>query len=293
MSVEIDPLELGFRRPFTVEVAQILKIRNPNNHAVAFKVKTTAPKQYCVRPNSGRIEPGHEVEVSVLLQAMKQEPPLDAKCRDKFLVQSVIITADKEFTSVAQIWDLVEKSAIQEKKIRVSWLPPSQEGPSQPVATPMRRQVANGFDATPDTAALGYSSPQEDTTDTPATQPEPKELRPEPETAPSTQTATMPAPAAAAATVKSVAADTSEELRAQLAKAEATIASLKNEAAAGLRQRKTATETTAEDHAARAGGQLAQADRQAQQQVQGSEGVPVHITALLCLVSFLLAYFFF
>jgi hypothetical protein len=34
---------------------------------------------------------------------MKQEPPLDAKCRDKFLVQSVTITADKEFTNVAQI----------------------------------------------------------------------------------------------------------------------------------------------------------------------------------------------
>ena len=34
---------------------------------------------------------------------MKQEPPLDAKCRDKFLVQSVAITADKDFTNVAQI----------------------------------------------------------------------------------------------------------------------------------------------------------------------------------------------
>jgi hypothetical protein len=34
---------------------------------------------------------------------MKAEPPLDAKCRDKFLVQSVAITSDKEFTNVAQI----------------------------------------------------------------------------------------------------------------------------------------------------------------------------------------------
>jgi hypothetical protein len=74
--------------------------------------------RYCVRPNSGRVEPGKEVEVTgmceyngytcfkadslqVLLQAMKQEPPLDAKCKDKFLVQSVAITADKEFTNTA------------------------------------------------------------------------------------------------------------------------------------------------------------------------------------------------
>jgi hypothetical protein len=40
---------------------------------------------------------------AVLLQAMKQEPPLDAKCRDKFLVQSVAVTADKEFVNVGSI----------------------------------------------------------------------------------------------------------------------------------------------------------------------------------------------
>jgi len=34
---------------------------------------------------------------------MKTEPPADARCRDKFLVQSVTITSDKEFTNVAQI----------------------------------------------------------------------------------------------------------------------------------------------------------------------------------------------
>jgi hypothetical protein len=40
---------------------------------------------------------------TVLLQAMKQEPPLDAKCRDKFLVQSVTVTPDKEFANPASI----------------------------------------------------------------------------------------------------------------------------------------------------------------------------------------------
>ena len=37
---------------------------------------------------------------AVLLQAMKEDPPLDAKCRDKFLVQTTAITADKEFNNV-------------------------------------------------------------------------------------------------------------------------------------------------------------------------------------------------
>ncbi|KAL9122351.1 MAG: hypothetical protein Q9187_001086 [Circinaria calcarea] len=103
MSVELDPPELGFRRPFTHEVTQVLRLRNPNSDPVAFKVKTTAPKQYCVRPNSGRIEPGRDVEIQVLLQAMKEDPPLDARCRDKFLVQSVVIAPDQELPNITTI----------------------------------------------------------------------------------------------------------------------------------------------------------------------------------------------
>lgn len=34
---------------------------------------------------------------------MKADPPADLKCRDKFLVQSVSITADREATNVQQI----------------------------------------------------------------------------------------------------------------------------------------------------------------------------------------------
>lgn len=39
----------------------------------------------------------------VLLQAMKEEPALDAKCKDKFLVQSVAVTRDMEFANVTSI----------------------------------------------------------------------------------------------------------------------------------------------------------------------------------------------
>ncbi|AEO57077.1 hypothetical protein MYCTH_2091488 [Thermothelomyces thermophilus ATCC 42464] len=291
MSVEIDPLELGFRRPFNAEIAQILRIKNSNSSPVAFKVKTTAPKQYCVRPNSGRIEPGHEVEVSILLQAMKQEPPLDAKCRDKFLVQSVIITPDKEFTNVQHIWDGIEKSAIQEKKIRVSWLPPASEAPSHPVATPVRQAAANGFDATPDTAPPAYSSPQDETTILEDTTAVSHAGHNEPESTQATQATAFAAPATnVATTVKSAAAETYEELKEQLAKAEATIASLKNEVASGLRQRKTGA--ASEDSSAE-GAKLAQAERQTDQPPRPTEGVPVQVVAVLCLVSFLLAYFFF
>ncbi|SNX83287.1 related to SCS2 - required for inositol metabolism [Melanopsichium pennsylvanicum] len=127
MSVELNPhVQLGFPRPLTQLVKRTLTVSNPNNQPVAFKVKTTAPKQYCVRPNSGRIEPGEKVEIQVLLQPMKEEPPSSAKCRDKFLVQSTIITPDFETASLQEIWPIIEKenkSAIHEQKIRCNYIP--------------------------------------------------------------------------------------------------------------------------------------------------------------------------
>ena len=40
-----------------------LRLTNPSDKRVLFKVKTTAPKSYCVRPNSGIIAEGATQEV--------------------------------------------------------------------------------------------------------------------------------------------------------------------------------------------------------------------------------------
>ena len=57
--LEIAPKgELKFAGPYTEVVESTLTLRNPTARQVAFKVKTTAPKQYCVRPNSGFIDGG-------------------------------------------------------------------------------------------------------------------------------------------------------------------------------------------------------------------------------------------
>ncbi|KAH6912907.1 PapD-like protein [Coprinopsis sp. MPI-PUGE-AT-0042] len=127
MSVSLTPPNtLGFRRPLTQLVKRSLTITNNNSLPVAFKVKTTAPKLYCVRPNSGRVEPGESLEVAVMLQAMKDEPPLNSKCKDKFLIQSTIITPDKETMSLQDIWastDANEEGKVHQQKLRVTYLP--------------------------------------------------------------------------------------------------------------------------------------------------------------------------
>lgn len=54
--------------PFTDVVTANLKLSNPTERNVCFKVKTTAPRRYCVRPNSGVIDAGASISVSGLLQ---------------------------------------------------------------------------------------------------------------------------------------------------------------------------------------------------------------------------------
>lgn len=50
--------------PFTDVVTTNLKLGNPTDRNVCFKVKTTAPRRYCVRPNSGIIDAGASINVS-------------------------------------------------------------------------------------------------------------------------------------------------------------------------------------------------------------------------------------
>jgi hypothetical protein len=64
----------------TDAIKETLIIRNPTQLPISFKVKTTAPRQYCVRPNSGRIEPGQELEIQGKTHA-HCPLPLFAQCR--------------------------------------------------------------------------------------------------------------------------------------------------------------------------------------------------------------------
>ncbi|KAG9764351.1 VAMP-associated protein, partial [Aureobasidium melanogenum] len=295
MSVELDPVELGFKRPFTHEVAQVLRLYNKNSDPVAFKVKTTAPKQYCVRPNSGRIEPGQDVEVQVLLQAMREDPPLDAKCRDKFLVQSVAISADKEYPNVSQIWSHIEqtaKSSIQEKKIRVVFLPPEGVAHSD-AGGHMDDSIATFNSVSPqpqtpqrgaDVGAVGaVSRPEERPVDN-------KHLGDAVESArnPATDRNTTYSDSTTGQSFINYIPTSADDVKAKLAEAQATIARMSQERdEQGLRQRKT--DAINQDSKER----ISAGTTGLGVQKAPAGGVPVQVVAGLCLLCFLIAYFFF
>ena len=41
-----------------------MTLTNPSERKVCFKIKTTAPKRYCVKPNSGVIDPSDTVQIA-------------------------------------------------------------------------------------------------------------------------------------------------------------------------------------------------------------------------------------
>lgn len=137
-------------------------------------------------------------------------------------------------------------------------------------------------EATPDAPPPAYSSPQDETIVASPSHSEEHDVKREPSQEPETAPSTLPVPSVAQ--VKSTAVETYDDLKGKLARAEATIASLRDQATSGLKQRKTTASTSEEKAPTQA---LAQATR------QGTEGVPIRIVATLCLISFLLAYFLF
>ncbi|KAM8868036.1 vesicle-associated membrane protein-associated protein B/C [Synchiropus splendidus] len=106
--------ELKFRGPFSDVVTTNLKLSNPTDRNVCFKVKTTAPRRYCVRPNSGIINAGTSINVSVMLQPFDYDP--NEKSKHKFMVQSML--APPDMTDMEGVWKEAKPEELMDSKLR-------------------------------------------------------------------------------------------------------------------------------------------------------------------------------
>ncbi|RMD44939.1 hypothetical protein DV735_g187, partial [Chaetothyriales sp. CBS 134920] len=283
MSVDLHPSELGFRRPFDHEVSEVLTLANNNTAPVAFKVKTTAPKQSGT-PSSRLdtwlidlakwkskvgVKPSclddSALTWPVLLQAMKEDPPLDARCRDKFLVQSVLVDESLD-PNLSTLWQQVEKTSkgsIQERKIRVNYLAAagattngvgSEEERPPAYASPTPQFGSPATDAKSSTVASTGGSA--------------KEL--------AAQAGVATGAAGVGAAIATRSSPVNEDLKAQLAAAQERVAALSKQVQ-DLQQKPRES----------------QGKVQTIQRTQEAAGVPLQITAALCLISFIIAYLFF
>ncbi|KAG9474484.1 vesicle-associated membrane protein-associated protein B/C [Eleutherodactylus coqui] len=114
--------ELKFKGPFTDVVTTNLKLANPTEKNVCFKVKTTAPRRYCVRPNSGVIDAGSSINVSVMLQPFDYDP--NEKSKHKFMVQSIY--APPDISDMEAVWKEAKPEELMDSKLRCLFELPSE-----------------------------------------------------------------------------------------------------------------------------------------------------------------------
>ncbi|KAG5228801.1 vesicle-associated protein [Salix suchowensis] len=124
--ISVHPDDLKFIFELEKQSFCDLKVVNNTEHHVAFKVKTTSPKKYFVRPNTGVIQPWDSFVIRVTLQAQREYPP-DMQCKDKFLLQSTIVPPHANVDELPP--NTFNKDSdgkvIQEMKLRVVYMPPS------------------------------------------------------------------------------------------------------------------------------------------------------------------------
>jgi vesicle-associated membrane protein-associated protein A len=107
-----------------------LVLRNPSEKTVLFKVKTTAPKQYCVRPNSGVLEPSKHQNIAVMLQPSADLSSVD-KSKHKFMVQSMYAPPNFVNDNLDQVWRNVVKSELMDSKLKCSFVEDESQQPAE------------------------------------------------------------------------------------------------------------------------------------------------------------------
>lgn len=133
------PNDLKFKGPFTDVVTANLKLKNPSERKVCFKVKTTAPRRYCVRPNSGIIDPGATLTISVMLQPFDYDP--NEKSKHKFMVQTIF--APPAVSDTEAMWKDAKPDELMDSKLRCVFELPSENDKVNEVDSACKVPVLN------------------------------------------------------------------------------------------------------------------------------------------------------
>lgn len=120
--------ELKFVGPFCTAVSSYMRLTNPTEHVILFKIKTTAPKKYCVRPNCGVLEPKTTIEIAIILQPFIFDAA--EKNKHKFMVQSMIMPEGD--VSVEQLWKDVSPDDLMDSKLRCVFELPAETNQTAP-----------------------------------------------------------------------------------------------------------------------------------------------------------------
>nr|XP_043621109.1 vesicle-associated protein 1-3-like [Erigeron canadensis] len=127
--LNLHPSELKFQFELKKQSSCSMQLTNKTDQYIAFKLKTTNPKRYSVRPNAGIVLPRSVCNVTVTMQAPKEAPP-NMQSKDKFLLQAVVApdgATNKDIT--VEMFNKEDKKVVEEFKLRVVYIPANPPSP--------------------------------------------------------------------------------------------------------------------------------------------------------------------
>ncbi|EDW76704.2 uncharacterized protein Dwil_GK19945 [Drosophila willistoni] len=146
--LKLDPEhELIFEGPFNRTISKHLVIKNPSKSIrVAFKMKTTSPRLFFVRPNIGILDPKQQVSVEIYVQPVHLRPDMQQK-RHKFLIMAAEALPDVEMSNLQDFWKMQKPDDIWDTKLKCFMLANKDErvreagGGSEPLSLPQIKSM--------------------------------------------------------------------------------------------------------------------------------------------------------
>jgi len=142
--LDVQPTELAFKVVPDAYSTKQLRLFNRGSKPMAFKIKTTNPKQYFVRPNQGIVKAGEKIVIHVMMGKVHEVPK--EKCKDRFLVQSAVYDGElpnDKFEWKSHFTDASHKP--DEIKLKCSYI--TQSETEEPGTKPSRPTTSDAVDS--------------------------------------------------------------------------------------------------------------------------------------------------
>jgi len=115
--VDIKPKKIPIDLKLNEDIPITLELTNISSSLVAFKIKTTAPERYLVRPTQGYLTLQETKKCVIILSKMREFPSSEnpKNLRDKFLIQTVPIREPP--SDLSEMWKEVESEHHPKNKM--------------------------------------------------------------------------------------------------------------------------------------------------------------------------------
>ncbi|XP_055377202.1 motile sperm domain-containing protein 2-like isoform X4 [Condylostylus longicornis] len=114
-----------FNKSENNEYAGTVDITNVTSNSVTYKIKTTSPEKFRVKPSSGILAPGHSASIHVILQPGQQ---ISVMSKDKFLVMCMQMPEDVKpnIQAITELWKNTPPTSLQIEQHRLKCTLPNQ-----------------------------------------------------------------------------------------------------------------------------------------------------------------------